>query len=78
MDANMGLATRSNMERKILAVLDEHEQLSAMEIADIMGAHPITVERHCYQLHQNGYLQIVGGSSYTLSTAGADLLVQHR
>lgn len=66
------------MEREILAVLDNHEQLSTVEIADILGAHPVTIERHCYQLHQSGYLQVVGGGSYSLSTAGADFLVQHQ
>lgn len=62
------------MDKQILAVLDQHEQLSVVEIADIMGAHPIAIDRHCYQLHQNGYVRVFGGGIYSLTEDGEQSL----
>lgn len=66
------------MEREILSVLEDHDQLSVVEIADIMGAHPVTVDRHCYKLHQAGYVHASSGGIYTLTDDGAASLAQQR
>lgn len=66
------------MDRDILAVLDEHEQLSVVELADVMGAHPVAVDRQCYQLQQNGYVRIGGGGQYSLTDDGEQYLTQPR
>lgn len=66
------------MQKDILSVLDDHEQLSVVEIADMMGAHPVTVDRHCYQLHQDGYIRVFNSGIYQLSEAGEAYLTQHR
>jgi Mn-dependent DtxR family transcriptional regulator len=62
------------MDKQILAVLDQHEPLSVVEIADIMGAHPVAVDRHCYQLHQNGYVRVISGGIYSLTEDGEQSL----
>ena len=64
------------MDTDILAVLDEHGQLSVVEIADIMGAHPTTVARHCYRLHQDGHLHVTSGGIYSLTEDGEHDLLQ--
>lgn len=66
------------MDTEILAVLDEHEQLSVVEIADVMGAHPVVVDRRCYQLQQTGYVRIFSGGFYSLSDDGEDYLSQRQ
>lgn len=64
------------MNREILSVLDEHEPLSVEEIADVIDAHPIQVDRHCYQLFQGGYIRIFRGGVYSLTEEGEHYLVQ--
>lgn len=64
------------MNSEILTVLDDHGQLSVVEIADVMGAHPVTVDRHCYHLHQNGYIRVFSGGIYSLSDDGEQYLTQ--
>jgi predicted ArsR family transcriptional regulator len=66
------------MNEDILAVLDDHEQLSVVEIADAMGAHPVTVDRHCYRLQQDGYLRVYSSGIYQLAADGANQLAQGR
>lgn len=64
------------MNRKILSVLDEHEPLSVEEIADVIDAHPIKVDRHCYRLFQRGYVRVFSGGVYSLTEEGEYYLVQ--
>lgn len=66
------------MEREILTVLDDQEKLSVVEIADVMGAHPVAVDRHCYQLHQDGYVHVSGSGIYALTDYGKQYLIQQR
>lgn len=61
------------MEEDILTILDDYKQLSVVEIADMMDAHPVAVDRHCYQLHQDGYLRVFNSGLYQLTADGADL-----
>lgn len=65
-----------HMHKDILTVLENHEQLAVVEIADMMGAHPVTVDRHCYQLHQDGYIRVFNSGIYQLSDAGEAYLTQ--
>jgi predicted ArsR family transcriptional regulator len=67
-----------HMHNDILAVLDDHEQLSVVEIADVMGAHPVAVDRHCYQLQQDGYIHVFSSGIYQLADDGEAHLTQHR
>lgn len=64
------------MNREILSVLDDHEPLSVEEIADVTDAHPIQVDRRCYQLFQRGYIRIFSGGVYSLTEEGEYYLVQ--
>lgn len=64
------------MNQEILSVLDEHEPLSVEEIADVIDAHPIQVDRHCYQLFQRGYIRIFSGGVYSLTEEGEYHLIQ--
>lgn len=61
-------------EREILRVLDEHGQLSVIELADVMGAHPVAVDRHCYRLHDAGDIRLFSGGLYTLTAHGEQSL----
>lgn len=58
------------MKREILSVLNDHKQLSVEEIADVIDAHPIQVDRQCYQLLQNGHIRIFSGGVYSLTDDG--------
>lgn len=66
------------VRKDILTVLDDHEQLSVLAIAEIMGVHPVTIDRHCYQLYQDGYIRVFNGGIYRLTDEGADYLIQYR
>ncbi|WP_247001949.1 helix-turn-helix domain-containing protein [Halosolutus gelatinilyticus] len=49
--------------REILAVLAESQPATISELAASLDAHPITIERHCYDLQQDGYVrQCIGGT----------------
>lgn len=60
------------MDREILTVLDTYERLSLVEIADVIDAHPLTVDRHCYQLLQKGYIKMLGSGIYVLTEKGKE------
>lgn len=64
------------MNSEILSVLDEYEQLSVEEIADVIDAHPIQVDRQCYQLLQSGYIRILSGGVYSLTEDGEHHLLE--
>lgn len=57
-------------EREILSVLDEHDQLSVIELADVMGSHPVAIDRRCYQLHDADYIRLASSRLYTLTERG--------
>lgn len=64
------------MNTEILSVLDKHERLTVLEIADIIGAHPISVDRYCYQLYQRGYIRVYNAGIYSITEDGEHYLIQ--
>jgi DeoR/GlpR family transcriptional regulator of sugar metabolism len=53
-------------ETAILDALAEHGPASGPEIARMLGAHPMTVERQCAELQRRGRIQQVTGGMYAL------------
>lgn len=53
--------------RAIPTVLDEHEPLTAPEIAAVLDVHPVAVQRHCQQLQRDGRIRQVTGGAYVCS-----------
>lgn len=74
----IGTRTEIQMNEDILAVLDDYEQLSVVEIADVIGAHPVMIDRHCYRLQQDGYIRVYSSGIYQLADDGEAYLTQHR
>lgn len=55
----------------ILELLAEHDQLPVTTIAEELGRHPVTVDRQCYDLQNDGYIRIAAsGGAYALTEAG--------
>ncbi|WP_265108045.1 Lrp/AsnC family transcriptional regulator [Halosolutus halophilus] len=51
----------------ILDVLDESQPATIPDLAASLDEHPVTVERHCYTLQQDGEIRQCTGGAYTLS-----------
>ena len=58
------------VERTILEALDSNEPLRVLEIADRVKIHPITVDRTCIHLHQEGQIHPMGHNLYQLTDRG--------
>ncbi len=56
---------------RILELLAEHDQLPVTTIAEELDRHPVTVDRQCYDLQNDGYIRIAGGGgAYALTEDG--------
>ncbi|WP_254839610.1 HTH domain-containing protein [Natronomonas marina] len=60
---------------RILKLLAAHDQLPVTTIADELDRHPVTVDRQCYDLQNDGYIRIAAsGGAYTLTEEGRQRL----
>ena len=62
------------VERTILEALDSSEPLRILELADRVEIHPITVDRTCIHLHQEGQIYPIGHNLYQLTDCGRQRL----
>ncbi|WP_302081515.1 HTH domain-containing protein [Salinibaculum rarum] len=53
-------------EFDIPALLDEHGPASGPELAQLLDAHPSTVERRCRTLQRDGQIRLVTGGQYAI------------
>ena len=59
----------------VLGLLAERGQLPVTSIAEELDRHPVTVDRQCHDLQQDGYIRIAAsGGAYALTGAGRDRL----
>lgn len=62
-------------EEAILRLLGENGQTPVSELATQLEMHPVTVDRQCYELQQDGYiLMAAGGGVYKLTERGRERL----
>lgn len=61
-----------DVERAVLAALDISGPLDAVELAEQIGNHPITVDQVCTQLCRDGAIRTIGGGRYCLATSGRE------
>lgn len=62
---------------RILELLGEHDQLPVTTLADELDRHPVTVDRQCYDLQNDGYIRIAAsGGAYALTEAGRERLAE--
>lgn len=59
------------MEQRILERLQQRGPLHVMELANALDDHPVAVDRSCYRLHQDGYIETHTAGVYELTDAGA-------
>lgn len=64
----------TELQRTILAAVDERGALTPSEITEAVDAHPITVDRVCDSLRSEGTLQTVEGGRYVLTDRGREQL----
>ncbi|QLD85955.1 winged helix-turn-helix transcriptional regulator [Natronomonas halophila] len=58
-------------EREILALLAEHGATPVVELADRLNRHPVTVDRQCYDLENEGHITMTATSGvYALTEQG--------
>lgn len=61
--------------RTILRLLDEQGQLPVTAIAEELDRHPVTVDRQCYDLQQDGHIRMAtSGGAYALTEEGRNRL----
>lgn len=59
---------------QILATLDEEGPCHVMELAAVLEAHPIPIDRTCTQLQQAGQLRRQHGGTYDITETGCTVL----
>jgi predicted ArsR family transcriptional regulator len=67
----IGIHMPTDPEREILALLAEHGATPAVELAERLDRHPVTVDRHCYDLESGGHITMTAtGGVYRLTPQG--------
>lgn len=64
----------SDAERTLLAVLRDREAAAVTTLAETLDAHPITIDRRCYELQRDGYIRQTSKGIYAITGAGEDRL----
>lgn len=63
------------LAQPLLDALADHGSATVTELATTLDAHPVTVDRQCYDLQTDGYIQHVGSGRYTLTKHGEQFLM---
>jgi DNA-binding IclR family transcriptional regulator len=61
------MAMGDEPDGSILDALAAHGPATGPELAQLLGTHPITVERRCCDLQQRGRVQQTTGGAYVLA-----------
>ncbi|MFC6993273.1 transcriptional regulator [Haladaptatus sp. GCM10025707] len=64
----------TGVERAVLQTLADSTPRHAMEIADAVSHHPITVERACARLVERGHIRSLTGGYFERTERGERLL----
>jgi DNA-binding MarR family transcriptional regulator len=59
---------------RILSILDEIGPCHVVKLAAILNEHPISIDRSCTRLQQDGQLRRQHGSIYEITDAGRSVL----
>lgn len=62
----------------IVEALRKRESLHVTDIVSHVDSHPVTVERHCHSLQQEGYVRQIGNGVFQLSEEGRRLAIQRQ
>lgn len=61
-------------EEEVLEVLNAKGPTAVTVIASTLDAHPITADRHCYELQRDGYISQTSGGVYRITDEGREYL----
>lgn len=66
--------TTAQIEAEVLDLLSDQSPRHVMDIADSVQIHPITIDRTCSRLHDEGCINPLGQGLYEITEEGKDRL----
>lgn len=62
--------SKKQLESAILRALSDRTALHVMDLAEQIEEHPLTVDKACAQLHEDGYITTSSHGIYDVTTYG--------